>query len=405
MDNDASTIPSHVPQELVRPYPFGFGASTTEIPFDRMVAEIHEGPPIFFAPGLTAEGKGGWIPRRDADVRTVYMDTEHFSTRDNSPFGPLIGAEWRVWPLEADPPVHTAYRRFLNPVFAPKVMAALDAKIRQYANDYVDGFKDRGRIDFLADFAFESPIKIFLELMGLPQARVRQFLDWTNDLLHAPDAETLIRATHASIAYLEEVIEDRKRAPGEDLVSYLVAGKLDDGRPLSQAEMLGFCFNLFIGGLDTVSTNLTWQFLHLARHPDHQRALRENPALIPDAIDEMMRAYAAVTTLRICVKETSIGGVTIKPGDHVAVSTTIAARDPEAWERPDEVILDRKPRHLSFGYGPHLCIGMHLAKREMRIAIDAFLSAIPEFRLVPDVEMRTSLNGVMQPDKLLLEWD
>lgn len=401
----ATAIPAHVPPELVRDYPLGFGASTTENPFDRLVPEIHEGPEIFFAPGLAAGGEGGWILRRDVHVRAVYSDTEHFSTRDNSPFGPLIGANWRVLPLESDPPLHGHYRRFMNPAFAPKVIKALDEKIVRYAREYVAGFKDRGRIDFLQEFAFEFPIKVFLELMGLPQSRVKQFLDWTADLLHAPDTETLIRATNESIGYLAEVIEERRHNLGDDLVSFILKARIEGGRPLTQDELLGFCFNLFIGGLDTVSTNLTWQFLHLARHVEHQRALRANPALIPDAIDEMMRAYAAVTTLRICVKEVEIGGVKILPGDKVAVSTTLAARDPSAWDRPNEVILDRKPRHVSFGYGPHLCIGMHLAKREMRIAIEEFLVAVPEFRLTPGVEMRTALNGVIQPDKLMLEWD
>src|SRR3546814_5140245 len=108
-------------------------------------------------------------------------------------------------------------------------------------------------------------------------------------------------------------------------------------------------------------------------------------------------------TFRVCVKETQIQGVTIKPGDKVAMSTTLAARDPDEWDRPNEIILNRKPRHVSFGYGPHLCVGMHLAKREMRIAMKEFLTVIPEFRLTPGVEMRTALHGVIQPDKLMLE--
>lgn len=401
-----SDVPSHVPPELVvRSFPFSFGSSTTEIPFDHMVSDIHEKPDIFYVPKLVASGEGGWIPRREEDMRAIYQDYEHFSNQDTTPFPALTQGNWRVLPLESDPPLHSTYRVIMNPIFAPRRMAALEAKIKQYADDYINGFRQQGHVDFLHGFAFEFPIKVFLELMGLPLERVKQFLDWVNNLLHAPDVATLVAATHEVIAYLRAEIEDRKLNPRDDLITQCVQARGENGAQLSDDELVGFCFNLFVGGLDTVSTNLTWQFLHLARNPAHQQQLRENPAMIPDAIEEFMRAFASVMTFRICVKETSIRGVTLKPGDKVAVSTTIAARDPAAYDRPNEILLDRKPRHISFGYGPHLCVGMHLARREMRIAMEAFLTIIPEFRLAPGTEMVTALHGVIQPDKLELVWD
>ena len=116
--------------------------------------------------------------------------------------------------------------------------------------------------------------------------------------------------------------------------------------------------------MDTVSTNMAWQFRHLAEHPEHQRALRADPSLIPDAIEELMRAYPAVTTFRTCAHEVTIAGVTFQPGDKIAMPTCLAGRDPEAYEDADTVILGRKSRYMSFGYGPHLCVGMHLARRE-----------------------------------------
>jgi cytochrome P450 len=401
----APSVPPHVPPELVRSFPFSFGASTTEIPFDRMVAQVHEGPEIFYVPELYAGGEGGWIPRREEDMRAIYSDPEHFSNQNTTPFPILTQSTWRVLPLESDPPLHSAYRTFLNPVFSPRVTNQLEAKIRDYARGFVAGFKDRGHIDFLQDFAFEFPIKVFLELMGLPQSQVKQFLAWVSDLLHAPDVQTLVRATHEVIGYLRSEIEERKRNPRDDLVTRGIQARIEDGRALTDDEVLGFCFNLFLGGLDTVSTNLTWQFCHLARHAEHQQQLRAHPEMIADAIDEFMRAFAAVMTFRVCVKEARIRGVIIKPGDKVAMSTTLAARDPEAYDRPNEILLNRKPRHVSFGYGPHLCVGMHLARREMKIAMEEFLAAIPQFRLTPGVTMTTALHGVIQPDKLMLEWD
>ena len=117
-----------------------------------------------------------------------------------------------------------------------------------------------------------------------------------------------------------------------------------------------------------------------------------------------MRAYAAVTTFRTCVKETEIQGVRILPGDKVAMSTTLAGRDPQEYERPNEVILDRKPRHVSFAYGPHLCVGMHLARREMRIALEEFLAAVPEFRIADGATISCHLGGMIQPSTLPLVW-
>jgi cytochrome P450 len=173
---------------------------------------------------------------------------------------------------------------------------------------------------------------------------------------------------------------------------------------LDDDELIGFCFNLFLGGLDTVSSNISMQFLHLAERPDHQAVLRANPAMIPDAIEEMIRAYATVATSRECIKETRIGEVTVKPGDKVHLATFLAGRDPAAYPNPDEIILDRKPSHVSFGYGPHLCIGVHLARREMRIAMEEMLAGLLEFRLKPGAEIEYYLAAVIQPVELPLVW-
>jgi len=223
------------------------------------------------------------------------------------------------------------------------------------------------------------------------------------DLLHNSDMGKLAAATRNVVDYLRGEIAAREANPTDDLISYGVQAKVD-GRKLTNDELVGFTFNLFIGGLDTVSTNMGWQFRHLAEHAGDQRMLRENPAMIPDAIEELMRAYAAVTTYRTCVKEFEINGVKIMPGDKIAMSTPIAGRDPEAFERPNEVILTRKPRHISFGYGPHICVGMHLARREMRIAMEEMLTGLPAFRIAEGAKMEVHLGGIIQPVEVPLVW-
>ena len=394
--------PKHVPEDLIRPFPFIFGTTTEKDPFNELAAQVHKGPDIFYALHAYPGGTPAWIVRKTQDLRNIYFDTEHFSNKDFSPFSKLIGETWNNVPAETDPPMHALYRAFVNPIFTPKAMAKLEDRIRGYAVDFIDKFRSNGACEFMSDFAFEFPIKVFLELMGLPLERTKQFLEWEMGLLHNHDLGKIAAATRSVVDYLRGEIEDRRKHPTDDLITYGVQAEIQ-GRKLTEDELVGFTFNLFIGGLDTVSTHMGLQARHLAEHADHQALLRANPDWIPEAIEEMMRAYAAVTTFRTCKKETTIKGVKIMPGDKVAMSTTLAGRDPDEYERPNEVILDRKPKHISFAYGPHLCVGMHLARREMRIAIEEFLRLVPDFRIKPGHTVRCHL-GMIEPVDLPLVW-
>jgi cytochrome P450 len=395
-------IPAHVPPELVQPFPVVFGMTTREDPFAGWAAAVHKGPAIFYAPHAYPGASGSWIVRRVEDLRKVYFDTDTFSSKDFSPFAKLVGETWTNLPVEIDPPHHAKYRAFINPLFTPAAMAKLEDRIRAYAIEYIEAFREKGECEFMSEFAFEFPIKVFLELMDFPLSNTKQFLEWEYDLLHVMELEKIADATRNVVGFLREQIEDRRKHPRGDPISYALGVEVE-GRKLTDDELVGFTFNLFIGGLDTVSTNMGNQFVHLARNPQDQQFLKDNPGRIPNAIDEMMRAYAAVTTFRTCTKETVFGGVTMMPGDKVAVQTTLAGRDPEEFPEPEKVRFDRNPRHVSWGYGPHMCVGMHLAKREMRIAIEEFLGRIPQFGIKPGHEVEYHL-GMIQPVTLPLVW-
>ncbi|MBU0773631.1 MAG: cytochrome P450, partial [Alphaproteobacteria bacterium] len=339
-------IPDHVPPELVsRDFPFIFGMTTTEDPFDDLAMQVHEGPDIIYAAHAYPGGTPAWVPRRMAHLREIYLDTDHFSSTDFSPYSKLVGGNWINSPAELDPPAHGPFRQMVNPAFTPKAMAALEDKIRHYAVEYIDAFAPRGQCEFMGDFAFEFPIKVFMELMGLPHDRMSEFMEWEMNLLHNHDLSKIAEATRSVLAYLGGEIEDRRANPRNDLISFGVQGRID-GRALTDDELLGFMFNLFIGGLDTVSTNMGLHFRHLGSHPEDQAHLRANPSEIPHAIDELMRAYGAVTTFRTCKKETEVAGIRFMPGDKVAMSTTLAGRDPAEFDAPAEVRLDRRPRHV-----------------------------------------------------------
>lgn len=397
-----TTIPEHVPAELVRKIPMVRGTTTTGLPHEEM-QEVNNGPDVFYASN-SPFGGGAWMLRRVEHCRQVYLDTENFSNAGAMPFPALTGGHWKMIPIELDPPLHTRYRNILNPLLGPKPIAALDQKIAQYAREYISAFKDRGHCDIMKEFAYEFPIRIFLELMGLPREKTAQFLAWERAMLYAPTREEMQIAAQAVVDYLNSEIATRRDAPGDNFMGHAIRAEVD-GQRLNDTELLGICFTLFVGGLDTVLVHLGHLFRHLAEHQDQQAYLRANPAMIPGAIDEMLRVYGSAGGSRTCVKETSIGGITIKPGDKVMMIPALAGRDDREYDAPNEVRFDRKPRHMSFGYGPHLCIGMHLARREMSAAIEILLEMLPPFRIAPDTEIVSEMFGMLQPRTLPLVWE
>jgi cytochrome P450 len=403
MNSPSTALPAHVPPELATEFPLLPGLLTEENPFERIVPEACNGPRASYATNIYPGYQPAWLFRRLADLRSVYMDNDHFTTRGFSPFAMSIGESWGVLPVELDPPEHTNFRRGVMPAFSPAAMKKMDDEIRRRARGLVDAFKDSGKCDFVAEFSSPYPVAIILDMMNLPQSRMAEFLEWEHKLLHSADIAVIGEGARSVTQYLRAIIEERKESPGDDLISLSIHARVD-GRKMTDDELLGYAFNLFVGGLDTVTANLSNHFRHLATHPEHQAYLRQNPEAIPAAVEELMRAYAAVVTYRICTHEVEVAGVTVKPGDKVAMYTTIAARDAEAFDNPHEVRLDRKPGHVSFGAGAHLCLGVHLARRELRIAYEEMLSGLPEFSLQPGVPISSMAGGVIQPLNLPLVW-
>lgn len=397
-------IPQHVPRERVHDYPFMLGATCDENPFDTLVPKVHEGPEVFYTPRVYPGFRPAWIFRRAKDLATIYQDTEHFSNKDFAPFAMLVGDTWSSLPAETDPPMHGLYRAMVNPLFAPRKIVALENRVREFARDYIAKFKGKGECEFMGEFAFRFPIAVFLELMNLPLDRIDEFLEWEMMLLHSADVAVIAAGVRKVKAYLLNVIDERRKNPGDDFVSFGIKAEIQ-GRKLTQDELFGFCFNLFIGGLDTVSTNMGLHFRHLAERLDHQELLRKDPAKIPTAVEELMRAYSAVTTFRTVIEPVKVHDVQLMPGDKVAMVTTLANRDPDAFDRPNEVLLDRNPRHISFATGPHRCVGAPLARRELIIAMEEFLAAIPTFRVEPGTTIRTGIGLMIQPEAVPLVWN
>jgi len=398
-----TVIPDHISPDMIGDFPLVRGRVSNERPHDIIQRlQDNETRRGWYVPALFAD-KGAWIFRSLEDNRAVSGNPHHFSNSEAAPFAQMTGGDWRSLPNEYDPPEHASYRALMNPLFTPKKMAALDEKIRHYAEQYVLAFRDTGKCEFMHDFAYKFPINIFMELMGLPQDRVDEFLAWERGLIHGETLEEMVSGARNSVDYLRQEIAEHRARPRDDLIGYALNAEIN-GRKLTDSELLGFCFNLFIGGLDTVTTHMAFFFRHLAENPHHQAELRQHPDRMDDAIDEMMRAYACSTNQKLCIKDIEIGGIHIRAGEYAAVSGPLAGRDRSAYPDADIVRFDRRPRTISFGFGPHLCVGMHLARRELRFAMEAMLKHLPEFSIEPGVVIKSRLGAIPQPMTLPLVW-
>jgi cytochrome P450 len=326
-----------------------------------------------------------------------------------------IGQEQPLIPLQVDPPLHTIYRRVLNPEFIPKKVAELHDDVVLLVDGIIDAFADRGSCDFHEEFATPLPSTIFLRLMALPQSDLPTFLEWRDNVIRpdvAPgdfEGATRIREQtgHDISEYFTAALAERRRQPDDSFLSQLIGLEIE-GRPLTHEELLGICHLLILGGLDTVTATLDCMITYLARHGDERRRLVENPDLIPSAVEELLRTESPVMLVpRVVHQAVTIGGVDLSPGEHVSLVLGAANGDEAEFADAHVVDLAREAnRHLAFGGGHHLCLGMHLARLELRVGLDTILDRLPNLRLDPDqpapVIEGTAFRG---PDRLPVLFD
>jgi cytochrome P450 len=360
--------------------------------------------------GVGYDGAMEVVISRYDDVCSALRHPEVFSS---SAEAVSIGQEQPLIPLQVDPPDHLKYRRLLDPQFSPKRMAALETGAREFVNRLIDGFADRGSCDFHEEFATPLPSTIFLLLMGLPHDDLPIFLQWRDNTVR-PDVEpgdfdgaARIRdqTGHEITEYFDRAIEARRANPDDALLSRLVHADIE-GRPLSREELLGTCHLLILGGLDTVTATLDCSIAYLAQHPEIRRQLVQQPELTGAAVEELLRWESPVQMVARIVKEdSSIGGVEVKQGDRVTVLIGAADGDEREFPDADTVSFTRHVnRHVAFGGGPHRCLGSHLARLELRVALEEFHRRIPDYRIPDGTELVYS-PGIRQTMVLPLEFE
>jgi cytochrome P450 len=314
-------------------------------------------------------------------------------------------------PVMIDPPEHGKWRQVLAEYFSPgRVKGMLDGQHR-LARDLVESIATKGECDFVTQVARVFPSTVFVNIMGMPVDQLDNFLSWEDKILHPKvgSEESVMAERFAGmgevLTYFTGLIEQRRaeRDPdADDIVSKAVEWTID-GEPISDGDLMNCLLLLFMAGLDTVASQVSYIMLHLATHPDDRARLVAEPTLIPRAIEEMLRVYPIVQTARKATRDMDFHGCPVKAGDMAAFPLATAGRDGSQYEDARRVDLDRGViRHLSFGGGPHRCLGSHLARQELAVVLEEWHRAIPDYEVVGQpIEHSGQVFGL---DSLRLKW-
>jgi cytochrome P450 len=390
----APTVPPHVPPSLVRRFDVNFRGPLDEL-FPRLDALRSEGRALWLEIGLPRFGGSGWFFTQEADIRAGLQNAELFGQSIGRP------GQLQALPITLDPPEHTRYRRLLTPLFSAGAVGPMEDSIRQRIRGIIAEIAPRGSCDFVADVAIQFPTRVFTSWMGLPEEETGIFVQMAHALIHGT-AEEQPQALGAAAGVLTALIDERLARPTDGLMSKIAAVRLD-GRPLTRSELLGIAYLLFLAGLDTVAAALSFSFWHLAQTPEDRRTLAEHKVPTGQVVEEMLRRHSFVNLPRVVRRDAEFAGVQVKAGDRAIMSLPMASRDPEAFDDPTSVHLERADnRHCAFGAGPHRCLGSHLARIEMRVALDEWHARIPDYRLDGEV---TGYGGIaMGVTSLPLRW-
>lgn len=344
----------------------------------------------------------------DEHARYVLQHPEIFSSGIDAV---AIGQVRPLIPLQIDPPRHKNYRKLLDPIFAPKQVAKLEDATRELVRGLIAGVVDAGECNFHAGIAEPLPTTVFLQLLGLPVTRAKEFIALKDGIIRPPvktNEERIAYVTEVGkkiYAVLQEAIDQRREARSDDFISMFLDAEVD-GHRLTNDDVLDIGYLFFLAGLDTVTASLDCMVSFLAQNPDHRRRLVEDPSVIPHAVEEMLRWESPVQGIvRITTEDTEIAGCPIPKGKTVTVMLASANTDERAWPEVDRVDFDRpENRHLAFGGGVHRCLGSHLARMELRVALDEWHKAIPDYRIKDGVTLLYS-QGLRAVENLELVWD
>ena len=407
----AAPTPAHVPSSLVYDFDLFHDPGILTDPHTRILEIIKNAPPIFWTP---RQG-GHWVLLGYSANFEAARDWEAFSS-EVVPQAQIKAAMAAMppgtphmpqpVPINVDPPDHTKYRMPLASPFGPKAILALKDSIRTLAVELIEKVRSQGHCEFMAAVAEPMPVRVFLKLMGLPVERQTEYRALVKAHLSSGNEgpKEMMAKLQKITASMRPTLLERRENPKEDLISMLWNLKID-GKETTMDDMEDFGVLLFIAGLDTVMNGMGFGIRHLALNPDLQAKLRENPALIPDTMEEVLRRYSFTVPPRRVAKDMVFEGVQMKSGDRAIMFLPGADLDPRQFKSPEQFDIGREETHIAFGAGPHRCLGSHLARTELQILYEEVIARMPTFRLDPAHPPVFHGGHVIGLDSLHLLWD
>jgi len=373
---------------------------------------------------LKADRENGPVLRNESPGTPFWMLTQYehtveaaqmheaFGTEVITALTPEMGIELR--PHNVQGAEHLQLRKVLNRWFSPAAIRKLEPLVRQRCVELIDGFASRGECDLVGDFAFLYPTEMFLATLNLPLEDGMEMIHWVDIFINAAakdgDKSEIAAASEWIFGYFNKAIDDRiasPRDPESDFITRLMSAEMD-GSAMPRQEVVTVCMSLMLAGLETTRAALGYIFHHLATHPTDRRMLVENPELTPKAVEEFLRLYPIVFQGGRLVKEdVDFHGCPMKRGDVLWLGFGTANTDPLKFENPDEFDPDRVNigNHVAFGVGPHRCVGMHLARHELVIAVEEWHKRIPDYELAVETEQLRERGGQLLLESLPLRWE
>ncbi len=358
------------------------------------------------APVFHDEQSGSWHVFRYDDVQRVLSEHARFSSRmhgdDPSETGHLFASSL----ITTDPPRHRQLRSLVTQAFTPKAVDALAPRISELTDELLEGIASLGTADLIQALAYPLPVIVISELMGIPAADRDRFKQWSDVIVSQTRTGATTedhQATNQEMTgYFLALIEQRRSRPGNDLISNLLAAEID-GQKLNVAELLGFCALLLVAGNETTTNLIGNAVLCFTEVPGTIERLVEEPSLLPQAIEEVLRFRSPVQSMyRVTVAHTTLGDMGIPAGAPVVAWIGSANRDERQFERPARFDIDRgQIRHLAFGHGIHFCLGAPLARLEARIALEATLTRLPGLTLAPGAQLERMDSTIVYGVKTL----
>lgn len=360
---------------------------------------LHDGPDIFYTP----RNGGHYVFTRAEDIYNAYRDVEHFSSDFNT-LPKEVNRKLKLIPTQSDPPEHGDYRLLVASMFTPAAVRSFEARARELTRELIERFRNRRHCEFVSQFAEQMPIAMFLLMMDLPFEDAKGLAPAVEAMCRSRDESETLAAAQAMFDYLQARIDERRAQPGEDMISRLVHGQWH-GRPLSAHELLGLGGNLMFAGLDTVTSAMSFMMRFLALNPVERKRLVDDPAVIPMAVEELLRRYGIGNLARVVAKPFAYKGVPLRQGDMVMLPLTLYGLDERRFPDPLRVDFNREDvAHITFGVGPHRCLGSHIARMELRVMLEEWLPRIPDFELA-DPSTIVAKTGNLNAIKLLaLRW-